>query len=306
MTNEQVCERIRQLQPHIQFDELLHKYWYDDKPVISVTQLLGKHNISPSYKGAPASVLKQSAERGTIIHKDIEEWINSGKDPQTSEGMLYQDMLLERGLIPLCAEFFVGNEECCGTCDTLLFKDGEFFIDDHKTGQVHENAVRWQCSIYAYLLGIYDIVKGIWCSHLGKDKCEMLYFEKISKEEIEALFERERNGVVNYNTLVAQLDANQQEVVDIQRQIEQFAKSIKQLEAKKKEFTDRILENMRQENIDKIICGNISFTRIKATTRQIIDTKALTRDLPDVAEKYKKTTNVGENLRINIGGTDND
>lgn len=51
------------------------------------------------------------------------------------EADIYFKLIQEKNLIPVKAEFKVGNEIVCGTCDMLL-KDnfGRYYIDDHKTG----------------------------------------------------------------------------------------------------------------------------------------------------------------------------
>ena len=306
MTREQMLEVVEENASHIVFDDLLHKYWYNDQETISVTQLLAKHKISPKFDGVPKGKLKQAVDRGNMIHRDIEQWIK-GAEPMTSECMCYADMLEEKGLQPIRAEFYVGNDICCGTCDTMLIdNDGEFYIDDHKTGQVHEMSVRWQCSIYAYLLGVYDYIKGIYCSHLGKDDCEMVYFDKIPKQEIERLLECEKQGILYTSNQVVEPTQDQKKLANIQVLIENYQKEIKTLEDKKKMFVDRVLESMREQNLIKVVCGGVTFTRVKETMRETINTAKLKKEHPDLAEQYKKISKVGESLRIKIGGTDND
>ena len=47
----------------IKFDENLHKYTVDGKEVISVTQLLQKHKITPSYDAVDKELLRVASER---------------------------------------------------------------------------------------------------------------------------------------------------------------------------------------------------------------------------------------------------
>ena len=59
----------------VKFDENLHKYTVDGKEVISVTQLLQKHKITPSYDAVDKELLRMASERGTLIHEEVENWI---------------------------------------------------------------------------------------------------------------------------------------------------------------------------------------------------------------------------------------
>jgi hypothetical protein len=63
----------------IEFREDTHEYFLDGRKLISVTQLMRKHGLAPSYDAVPSAVLKAKAERGTLIHKEIEKYIKYGE-----------------------------------------------------------------------------------------------------------------------------------------------------------------------------------------------------------------------------------
>ena len=57
----------------LKFNEELHQYTLDDKVLISVTQLMKKHNLSPKMNDDVEIVKKRiqsKASRGTLIHKE--------------------------------------------------------------------------------------------------------------------------------------------------------------------------------------------------------------------------------------------
>ena len=65
------------------FNEKNHTYINEEtnKNLISVTQLLEKHGISPSYENMKSNeklskVLKSKADIGKLIHSEIEEYVN--------------------------------------------------------------------------------------------------------------------------------------------------------------------------------------------------------------------------------------
>ena len=55
-----------------QFDKNKHEYTLDGRPLISVTQLMKKHGLSPDYSAVDPEVLFAAAERGTLIHRGSE------------------------------------------------------------------------------------------------------------------------------------------------------------------------------------------------------------------------------------------
>lgn len=57
------------------FNKENHTYTLDGKILISVTQLMRKHGLAPDYSGVNEVVLQRKAERGTLIHEEIERYI---------------------------------------------------------------------------------------------------------------------------------------------------------------------------------------------------------------------------------------
>ena len=306
MLENDVLKKIKEIQPKIYFDDLLHEYRFKGNDTISVTQLLKKAGIGKDYSNVPEWLLEPAQERGNIVHNDIEQHINCCKDCQTPEGNGYFNLIENAKLKPIWAEFKVGNDVVCGKVDTILTdKDGQLYIDDHKTGTTFDElSVRWQGSLYAYLLGLYDEVAYILCSHLPKSLKFGLYrYEKIPKKDIEELIERERNGEImpiSSKKTTTELNDIQQSAVNVQKTILFYKKQIEELEKQQSEYNSAILTAMRENNVKSLECGNITFTRVAESTRSSIDSKKLKAEMPEIAEKYTKQTKIGESLRITI------
>lgn len=62
---------------------------------------------------------------------------------------------------------------------------------------------------------------------------------------------------------------------------------------------------MQDNNIWKIELNGVTITRCKEYERKTIDSERLKNEMPDIAKLYEKTSNVGETIKIKIGGTDN-
>ena len=61
----------------IGFEEKGHIYSINGEIAsISVTELLTKHGLAPNYNGTSRAKLKESAEIGKAVHKDLENILN--------------------------------------------------------------------------------------------------------------------------------------------------------------------------------------------------------------------------------------
>lgn len=298
---------LKDMEADIEFDEFLHQYWFKGKETISVTQLLSKHKLTPDYSAVNSDTLKRASDRGKVIHKDIEKAIN-GDETTTMEADIYFKLIQDKNLTPVKAEFKVGNEIVCGTCDMLL-KDnfGRYYIDDHKTGtSIHKYAVRWQGSIYAYLLGIYDEVESIICSHLPKDldKCELIELPKVPIKEIERLFDCERNGEI-YNSNDININGIE-ELYNLETFIKEIEEQMKEYCEKRDVLKKQVLEQLNQYSKDGVNYLDMKITKKNASIRKSVDAKQLKEDLPEIYEKYLKETKVNESLLITFGGNRNE
>lgn len=306
---DDILNNIDYIQKHIKFDDLMHQYWYDGHETISVTQLLSKHGLSPDYSNVNSKVLEKASERGKIIHKEIEEFVNNGINPTTEEAKVCIELLKENNIQPVKAEFMVANEMLCGTVDLIGTTGDKIYIIDHKTGStIHEESVRWQTSIYAYLLGIYDNVENVCCVHLPKSKNYALKkYDLIDKKEIEKLLECEKNGTVYNKANNFEIDIRNNFDLDnlkeISNRISQYEDDLKALKQQREIFKSKLLEKMQENNIWKINLFDLDLTRIKASQRKTINTSKLKEKYPDIAKEFEEVSDVGENLRIKIGGT---
>ncbi len=139
----------------VKFDENLHKYTVDGKEVISVTQLLQKHRITPSYDAVDKELLRMASERGTLIHEEVENWIKHRDLGFTQEAYYICDYLTDKIYYgsEIISEQMVANDVVAGRFD-LLFLDGkkELVLADIKTGNSkHLYGWSWQLSLYKYL-----------------------------------------------------------------------------------------------------------------------------------------------------------
>ncbi len=65
----------------VKFNKMKHTYTLTKEngekyDLVSVTTLLKKHGITPDYSNVNESVLKAKADRGIVIHEELEQYIN--------------------------------------------------------------------------------------------------------------------------------------------------------------------------------------------------------------------------------------
>ena len=86
-------------------------------------------------------------------------------------------------------------------------------------------------------------------------------------------------------------------VIEQIHDLEIKAKKIKEQEEKLKAI---LLKAMEDNNIKKWEDDVLTISYIAPTTRNSIDTTKLKKDMPEVAEKYTKTSNVKSSIRIKL------
>lgn len=74
----------------------------------------------------------------------------------------------------------------------------------------------------------------------------------------------------------------------------------KQIEDQEKEMRAQLMKAMEQYGVKKFESDSVTFTYIAATVRNSIDSTKLKKELPDVAAKYMKTSNVSASVKIEV------
>lgn len=128
------------------FHEENHKYYYDGEAVLSTTQAMEAVGLRKPLPDT--EFIRNRAQFGTYVHKEIEDFEREGKRPLSAEGRFwvkYGHPLADAWEV----EVMFGNADFAGTCDAIgRNADGSIILVDHKTGQVDEDLVSWQLSIY--------------------------------------------------------------------------------------------------------------------------------------------------------------
>ena len=119
----------------INFNEETHTYTNEKGEVlISVTQLLKQAGISPNYSYVDEELLRASAEKGSMIHKEIEDYIKKGEIGFTRELQSFIDYVERNNIKVLASEKKVNNDRVAGTIDLIAqYPSGKVVYADLNT-----------------------------------------------------------------------------------------------------------------------------------------------------------------------------
>lgn len=286
----------------VKFNKEKHEYSdKNGKVLISVTQLLEKHGLSTDFSNVDKDLLDAKAKRGTMIHEEVERYIKKRDIGFTSEFMSYIELIKKNELVPAKAEVRVSDGFIAGTTDQWGYdtKNNQYYIGDVKTGSViNYNEIRWQLSLYDYLLPekACKTPRKLYCFHLT-DNPRMIAVEPIPKEEIERLLECERKGEIYKQEVVVTEDRLAQ-LVQLKYDMDELDRQKKEIDRQVSEITDTVKDLMRTKGIKTFENDLVKITYVAPTTRESIDSKKLKAELPDIAAKYTKTSDVKDSVRI--------
>lgn len=268
--------------------------------LVSVTTLLKKHKITPDYSNVNEEVLKAKAERGSVIHEDLEQYINHKKLGFTNELENFIKACKKHNILPSKSEFMVWNEEIAGTVDVAGIIDGQTFIGDFKTTTtLHREAVAWQLSLYAYLMN--EKFDKYLCIHFpDENTCNIVEIKPIEREEIERLLECERNCEL-FQKKTLELDTvSCEKILTIQQELKSLDDRKKELEKSESELKEMLIQKMEETGVKSIDNDYLKITYVAPTTRETIDSARIKKELPEIAEQYVKTSAIKASVRITL------
>lgn len=292
----------------VRFDEEHHRYFLGEKELSGITGTLIKKAFPDTYKGIPDAVLAKAAERGSVIHQNLELFdtiCNSDVNIMPSvlpEVKDYNEMLISYGLHHVDSEYLVtDNENFASAIDKVLADDeGNIYLADIKTtATLHYDNVSLQLSIYAKWfeeqnpdLKVNEIVC-MWFKN-GQSKFQPL--PRVSDEQIDELINAYLTDDADYQYKVEvpeQFSALEQEYRLITARID--AMKIVQDGLKEK------IMKMMEDNKQKSIKTNIgSYSYVPATTKKTFDMKLFKDTEPEHYEYYLKETATKPSLRIKL------
>lgn len=292
----------------VRFDEEQHRYFLDEKELSGITGTLIKKAFPDTYKGIPDAVLAKAAERGSVVHQNLELFdtvCNSDINIMPSvlpEVKDYNEMLISYGLHHVDSEYLVSdNENFASAIDKVLAdNEGNIYLADIKTtATLHYDNVSLQLSIYAKWFEEQNPdlkVKEIVCMWFKNGQSKFQPLPRVADYQIDDLINAYLADDTDYQYKVEvpeQFSALEQEYRLITARMD--ALKIKQDDLKEQ------MMKMMEANKQKSIKTNIgSYSYVAATTKKTFDTKLFKDTEPDHYEHYLKETTTKPSLRIKL------
>lgn len=294
---------------NIIFNEETHEYFLKEngelKKLISVTTLLKKHGLSPDYSAIPSATLNAKADYGKLVHGELENYIKNGIVGFSHELGDFMRYSKRKDLTAIASEKRVYNDIIAGTIDFVgLYYDKvnectrNVLADFKTTTTLHKEAVRWQLSLYAYLLD--SKIDCLQAFHFTNKGLKVVDIEPIPTAEIENLLECERKGEIYKAKQLVIADELQAKIIAVENTIQQIELQKKEAEKQADELKQLLLEQIRNSDFKSFENENLKITYIEATTRETIDSTRLKKELPEIAEQYKRIGNVKDSVRITL------
>lgn len=298
MKQNNIISLIKSLvKSEVRFIEEPHGYISkENEPILGLTSLLAKHGITKDISNIPKHYLKKAGNKGTIVHQQIEDYDNLGIMPTDEWAIPYTTINLK----VLASEFLVNYENIVATQIDKILED--FSVCDIKTSrEVDVQGVTWQCSIGAYMLEKQCNIKvpKIYCIHLREGKVNMFELDRISDEEIERLFDCERNN--NLYALPISTTTSISLPNTLSNKAKRLYSAISKINQLKEQLDNEIIEFMKENSLYSIKTDDISFTLVKPSTTETFDKKTFIKDNPTIdLSKYNKISVKKEYLRTKI------
>ena len=292
----------------VRFDEEQHRYFLGEKELSGITGTLIKKAFPDTYKGIPDAVLAKAAERGSVVHQNLELFdtvFNSDVNIMHSvlpEVKDYNEMIISYGLHHVDSEYLVtDNENFASAIDKVLAdNEGNIYLADIKTtATLHYDNVSLQLSIYAKWFEEQNPdlkVKEIVCMWFKNGQSKFQPLPRVSDEQIDELI----------NAYLAE-DAEYQYKVEVPEQFSALEQEYRLITArmdalkiKQDDLKEQIMK-MMEANKQKSIKTNIgSYSYVAATTKKTFDTKLFKDTEPEHYEYYLKETTTKPSLRIKL------
>lgn len=309
----------------IEFEEKGHIYSVNGNIAsVSVTELLAKHGLAPSYDGVSKTKLKATAETGKAVHKDLENILNvAGYTPKTKQGEQFAKWVAENldcGVGEQMLGYEYNGMVIAGTADIMaIAKDKTLVVADHKnTAKFHREYVSWQVSILDYFarkLGREKVngkilnwkgAKKFYCFHYDPNNGKMTVYElkKVEDEEIERLIEAEYNNEIYHRPALVIDPELEERYLKAEEGFLELESKVKEIQAVRDNLRNEILELFEKQGIKSWESpdGQLLVTYVAPIDRISVDSTKLKSKYPQVFTDCQKLTHTRAQLRVKVRG----
>lgn len=292
-------------EPNVEFNELNHTYTNEDgKQLSGVTALLKRQLFADKYSGVSEATLAKAAERGNLIHRQIEmyETFQGGAVESSPELEAYVRLRDEWGFKIIATEFLVSDDENVASAIDLVFDKDElvWLWDTKTTSSLDKEYLSWQLSIYKYLFLLKNPkakIGGLGVCWLPKPQYgtpKMMLIEEKPMEWVKDLIETDARGEKWTNPEAALLAEKEQSLV-VPQELTKAIASYLEAEKQAKEMKEQLRALMQEHGITKWECDEFKASIGQPSESVGFDKDRFEKDHPDLYKEYnnKKTVRKG-------------
>jgi len=297
----------------VRFDEAAHRYFLGEKELFGITSMLNRQ-LGFDYDNIPQHILDEAAARGHAIHSAIEAFHSfGGESAEWFEYVWHFNELTEREELKVLAnEYLVTDYQHYASAIDVVFQKGDHIVlgDIKTTSKIHDEKVRWQLSVYAYLFKLLNpdlTIDGICCIWLPTKKSygqpKLKWYDIIPEEECIRMMACDTNGET-YSPATDIAPNSEQavaaKVAALEEAIIRFTEAEAEAKRNKQMLTQSLKDTFEKYGIKSFKTDKLIITLTEAHTQSRINSTALKKADPEIYEKYLTTSNVSSSLKITI------
>lgn len=291
-------------QSPVVFHESSHTYELDGVILNGITSTLVKRAYPDTYKDIPEEILAAAAERGSNMHRIIENYDEMGLQNDLPELQGYIRIMQENHLDVVATEYIVSDEEHYATAidKVMLDEQGQLILVDLKnTSTIHYENVALQLSICKRLFEKQNEglkVRDIYVLWLRDDKAKFERLNPVSDEFIDKLVEADlADAPFDVQSMYSDLPAH---FHNVEKQIADYERMMKQAKAEQDKLRAGMLELMEKHNVKSWEGDMVKITRVPASERESFDSKAFKEKHPELYAEFIKKSTVKHSLKITL------
>ena len=273
------------------FDEVEHTYHLNGKQLKGITGTLIPHAVGQKYADVPEHILAEKARYGKRVHSEIEMYLHGFRASEpTPEFLAFEKWLCGNDVMFDFAEFIVTDSENFATPIDGIDINGNIY-DWKTTAVLDKESISWQLSICAYfseLMG--NEVNKLYAVHLRGNECTLHEIERKPNSEVQRLIDAYLNDESYVSTLALSNEETLAKIYELEKMLVEIESEAKKYKALKEQMSEFLTKQMEQSGVKTFKMENIKVTMVLPSETITFDVKALLADMPELAERYNKTS----------------
>lgn len=288
-------------QSRVQFDAATHTYHLDGVVLQGITGTLIKRAFPDKYKDIDPEVLAEAARKGHELHEAIQNYDRFGIVSDDERVKNYVELKHGSGLVTVENEYLVSdNEHYASSIDVVLENvTGDVVLVDIKTTYTLDRAsTALQLSIYKRWFeqqneGVkVSSICALWLPNRDHTICELVELSPVSAEVIDALIEADLNDEPFIYTSVPQ------GYDELEYEYRRYAKMKAEADQGIEQVKTRLMELMKQENLQTIKSGYYTVSYIPEKVGKRFDSALFKSENKELYNKYMKDSVTAASIRF--------